>query len=200
MAYSGQARVAFEAGFNAALFGRDNANPYDEEVVGKSWQAYNEGYLVGLISDTPPRGPKGDTGDTGPAGAAGSPGVNGTDGADGNEILVGLGAPGAGLGSSGDQYIDADNGDIYTKSGATWNLQGNMTAVATTTRSDTIDPTVFPEVTYRGDAVPGSATSAAAWRVQRMTMQSDGDIEILYADGDDSFNNIWDNRLSLSYS
>ena len=33
-----------------------------------------------------------------------------------------------------------------------------------------------------------------------MTMQSDGDTEVLYADGDDLFNNIWDNRLSLSYS
>ena len=200
MAYSGQARVAFEAGFNAALFGRPEANPYDQAVVGKSWQAYNEGYLVGLISDTPPRGPKGEQGDTGATGASGSPGSNGTNGVDGTSIYVGSGAPSAGLGGNGDQYIDSDNGDIYTKVAGTWNLQGNMTAVATTTRTDTIDPTVFPEVTYRGDALPGTTTSAAAWRVQRLTQQSDGDMEILFADGDDSYNNIWDNRLSLSYS
>jgi hypothetical protein len=150
LAYSGQARVAFEAGFNAALFGREDANPYDQEVVGKSWQAYNEGYLVGLISDTPPRGPKGETGDTGATGAAGTPGLNGTNGANGSSIYVGSGAPSVGLGSNGDQYIDSDNGDIYTKVAGTWNLQGNMTAVATTTRTDTIDPTVFPEVTRSG--------------------------------------------------
>ena len=93
MAYSGQARVAFEAGFNAALFGRDNANPYDEEVVGKSWQAYNEGYLVGLISDTPPRGPKGDTGDTGATGATGAAGPQGPQGLTGPAGADGATAP-----------------------------------------------------------------------------------------------------------
>lgn len=200
LAYSGQARVAFEAGFNAALFGREDANPYDRNVVGKSWTAYNEGYVVGLISDTPPRGPKGETGDAGATGIAGTPGLNGSNGSNGSSIHVGSGAPGAGLGNNSDQYIDSDNGDIYTKVAGTWNLQGNMTAVATTTRTDTIDPTVFPEVTYRGDALPGVLTSVASWRVQRLTMQSDGDIEILFADGDDSYDNIWDNRLSLSYS
>ena len=200
MAYSGQARIAFETGFNDALFGRDNANPYDSSVVGKSWTAYEDGYAVGLISDTPPRGPKGDTGDTGPAGADGSPGPAGTDGADGNQILVGAGAPGAGLGSDGDQYIDSDSGDIYTKVTGSWSLQGNLSEVALTTRTDTIDPTIFPEVTYRGDAVPGTAESTAAWRVTRLTMQDDGDIEVLYADGNDTFDNRWDQRLSLSYS
>lgn len=200
MAYSGQNRIAFETGFNDALFGRDSNNPYNQATVGQSYQAYGEGYELGLISDTPPRGPKGDTGDAGSAGASGISGSNGLDGADGTSILVGSGAPGAGLGNDGDQYIDSDNGDIYTKVAGTWNLQGNIQAVATTTRSDTIDPTVFPEVTYRGDALPGVLTSAASWRVQRMTIQSDGDIEILFADGNDSYDNIWDNRLSLSYS
>lgn len=200
MAYSGQASIAFQQGFNDALFGRDSANPYDQSVVGKSWQAYEEGYALGLISDTPPRGPQGEQGEKGDTGAAGAPGANGSDGADGNSILVGSGAPGAGLGSDGDQYINADNGDIYTKVMGTWSLQGNMSEVAQTTRTDTIDPTVFPEITYRGDALPGTLTSVAAWRVTRMTLQSDGDIEILYADGNDNYDNIWDNRLSLSYS
>jgi hypothetical protein len=72
--------------------------------------------------------------------------------------------------------------------------------LALTTRSDTIDPSVFPEVTYRGDALPGVLTSAASWRVSRLTTQSDGDIAIIFADGNDNFDNIWDNRLSLSYS
>ena len=72
--------------------------------------------------------------------------------------------------------------------------------MALTSRSDTIDPTVFPEVTYRGDAIPGTTEAAALWRVQRLTMQSDGDMEIIFADGNDDFDNIWDNRLSLSYS
>jgi len=200
MAYSGQAKIAFDHGFNDALFGRDRNNPYPQEVVGKSYQAYEEGYEVGLLSDTPPRGPQGEQGETGPAGPAGINGATGADGVDGNYHYVGNGAPGAGLGNDGDIYTDADNGDIYEKITGSWSLQGSPGSVALTIRSDTIDPTAFPEVTYRGDALPGVATSSAAWRVQRMTMQSDGDIEILFADGNDNFDNIWDNRLSLSYS
>jgi hypothetical protein len=200
LAFSGQRKLAFDAGFNDALFGRPSDNPYDQSVVGGSYAAYEEGYELGLISDTPPRGPKGDTGDTGPAGGTGSAGSDGVDGADGNFHYVGNGAPGAGLGNDGDVYTDADNGDIYTKITGSWSLQGSPGSMALTTRSDTIDPTVFPEVTYRGDALPGTATSGALWRVQRLTMQSDGDTEIVFADGDDNFDNIWDNRLSLTYS
>lgn len=200
MSYSGQARIAFDTGFNDALFGRDRDNPYNQSVVGKSWQAYEEGYEEGLLSDTPPRGPQGEQGEQGDQGPQGPPGANGADGADGTTTYVGSGAPSAGLGVNGDQYIDVDNGDIYTKISGTWQLQGNIGAVALTTRTDTIDPTVDPEVTYRGDALPGTLTSAAAWRITRLTLQSDGDIEILYADGNDAYDNVWDNRLSLSYS
>ena len=199
MAYSGQRKLAFDAGFNDALFGRPSNNPYDINVVGGSFKAYNEGYELGLISDTPPRGPAGEQGVKGDTGTSGSSGASGTDGVDGNTHYVGNGAPGAGLGNDGDVYTDADNGDIYLKVTGSWNLQGSPGSLALTSRSDTIDPTVFPEVTYRGDALPGTATSAASWRIQRLTQQSDGDMEILFEDGDDNFDNIWDNRLSGSY-
>ena len=200
MAYSGQRKIGFDTGFNDALFGRDRNNPYDQAVVGGSWQAYEEGYEQGLISDIPPRGPQGEQGDTGEQGPPAAAGAAGADGVDGNTHYVGNGAPSAGLGSNGDIYTDADNGDIYEKVGGSWSLQGSPGSLALTTRSDTIDPTIFPEVTYRGDALPGVATSAASWRVQRLTTQSDGDITIIFADGNDNFDNIWDNRLSLSYS
>lgn len=200
MAYSGQRKIAFDTGFNDALFGRDRNNPYDPSVVLGSWQAYEEGYEQGLISDIPPRGPQGDQGDTGPQGPPAAAGAPGADGADGNTHYVGNGAPAGGLGSDGDIYTDADNGDIYEKVTGSWSLQGSPGSLALTTRSDTIDPSVFPEVTYRGDALPGVLTSAASWRVSRLTTQSDGDIAIVFADGNDNFDNIWDNRLSLSYS
>lgn len=200
MSYSGQARIAFDQGFNDALFGRDRDNPYDASVVGKSYQAYDEGYDLGLLSDTPPRGPQGEQGEQGPAGPSGPAGSNGSNGADGTSVLVGAGAPSAGLGGEGDVYIDSTTGDIYLKSAGVWNLQGNLSEVPLTTRTDTIDPAVIPTVHYRGDALPGTATSVAAWRITRLTEQADGDMEIVYADGNDSFDNIWDNRLSLSYS
>jgi hypothetical protein len=195
MAYSGQAKIAFDHGFNDALFGRDRDNPYDQSVVGKSWQAYEEGYELGLISDVPPRGPQGEQGEKGDTGSAGTAGAAG---ADGNNVLVGSGAPSAGLGNDDDQYIDSDNGDIYTKVSGSWNLQGNMSEVAQTIRTDTDG--ADPETIYRGRALPGTATSSAAWRCEAITIATDGDVTILFADGNDSYDNIWDNRASLSYS
>lgn len=195
MAYSGQRQIAFQTGFNDALFGRDRDNPYNQSVVGGSWQAYEEGYEDGLISDTPPRGPQGEQGETGAKGDTGQPGINGTNG---NDILVGSGAPAAGLGLDGDQYIDSDNGDIYTKQAGTWNLQGNMSEVAQTIRTDTDGAS--PETIYRGKALPGTLTNASAWRCEEITIATDGDVSILFADGNDSYDNIWDNRASLSYS
>lgn len=50
---------------------------------------------------------------------------------------------------------------------------------------------------YIGEAAPGSATSAAVWRIQRIT---NADSTIVWADGDGDFDNVWDNRASLSYS
>ena len=54
---------------------------------------------------------------------------------------------------------------------------------------------------YRGEALPGSVESAAVWRIRYITIGTGfGDITELYADGDASFNNVWDDRLILSYS
>ena len=64
-----------------------------------------------------------------------------------------------------------------------------------TSRTDYIDAAT----TYEGMAVPGSATSAAVWRIKRVgTVASD--VTVLWADGNANFDNIWDNRLALSYT
>lgn len=54
---------------------------------------------------------------------------------------------------------------------------------------------------YTGQAPIGSATSSAVWRIKK-TLLSDtsDDVVVTWADGDSLFNNIWDNRLSLTYS
>jgi len=54
---------------------------------------------------------------------------------------------------------------------------------------------------YTGEALPGTATSAASWRITRVEfVGSDEDVVKLYADGDANFDNIWDNRGVLAYS
>lgn len=53
--------------------------------------------------------------------------------------------------------------------------------------------------TYFGYALPGAATNRPEWQVFRM-VESGADSIITYADGNENFDNIWDNRASLSYS
>jgi len=52
--------------------------------------------------------------------------------------------------------------------------------------------------TYIGEAEPGSLTSLALWRIKRI-VETGPDSEITWADGNSDFDNIWDNRLSLTY-
>ena len=59
------------------------------------------------------------------------------------------------------------------------------------------DSTTTSNVIYFGEALPGAASSAASWRIQRINTSTEIDE---WADGDSDFDNIWDNRASLSYS
>ncbi len=52
---------------------------------------------------------------------------------------------------------------------------------------------------YRGEAIPGSPTTTPVWRVRKITISVDGDIEELWADGTPEFIKVWDNRLSYTY-
>jgi hypothetical protein len=55
--------------------------------------------------------------------------------------------------------------------------------------------------TYYGEAVPLSPTASAVWRIWRVVESDSGnDYSITWADGNNLFDNIWDNRASLSYS
>lgn len=62
-------------------------------------------------------------------------------------------------------------------------------------RLDKVSSTLF----YGGKAVPGSITSDPVWQIQKILLIGD-DVEITWADGNGNFDNIWDDRLSLSYS
>lgn len=59
------------------------------------------------------------------------------------------------------------------------------------------------DVMYIGTAAPGSTEGAAVWAIKRLTFTYSGaetDVDTEWADGDASANNIWTNRLALSYS
>lgn len=57
-----------------------------------------------------------------------------------------------------------------------------------------------PTVAYLCEAAPGTASSAAAWRIQKLTFGTDGDVSIKWADGNTNFDNVADNRASLTYT
>jgi len=200
MSYTGQRKIAFDAGFDDALFGRPSDNPYSTVSVPGSAAAYDEGYSEGLISSSPPRGPKGDTGAVGARGGAGPPGADGVAGSAGTSMFTGAGAPSGTLGNINDVYIDSDTGQIYKKTGvSTWTLQGPGSDMALAEQVD-FAVTGPPEIIYKGEAVPGALLSAAAWRIRRITLQSDDDAATEWADGNDLMDNVWNNRAALSYS
>lgn len=204
MAYSGQEGIAYRIGYEDAIYGRTKDNPYTENgATRKSWFAYEDGYLEGSGSTTPPRGSQGEQGEQGIPGPQGEQGIPGAAAQDGLSIFTGTGPPAPGLGNTGDTYIDYATSDFYEKTDpGTWTFRGKLGDVTLAVEVD--DTGGSPNLVYKGEANPGSATSAAAWRIQLITITTDGggndDIAVTWADGNANFDNIWDNRASLSYS
>jgi hypothetical protein len=54
-------------------------------------------------------------------------------------------------------------------------------------------------VTYVGKAPPKSPTASPVWQIKRVLVV-DGLLTLEYADGNDLFDNVWDNREAISYS
>lgn len=78
--------------------------------------------------------------------------------------------------------------------------QNNTSAIATVSPTfKTLIDEVDANTTYVGYAKLGTATSAASWKILKISV-SGTVTTTTYADGDDLFNNIWDDRASLSYS
>lgn len=73
-------------------------------------------------------------------------------------------------------------------------VSGTITANPTkyVTNTDDYTDTYF----YVGNASPGTATNSASWQIFRIS--SIGVMQ--FADGNSNFDNVWDNRASLSYS
>lgn len=61
-----------------------------------------------------------------------------------------------------------------------------------------IDATTTANTTYIGKATIGTTTSSAAWQVAKLDTTSG--LVKTWADGNASFDNIWDNRTSLTYN
>lgn len=86
--------------------------------------------------------------------------------------------------------------DVLTWNGAYWeNTQ--MSGTGATSYTKHVDY-VSASVTYIGEATPGTADSSALWRIKKITTTGE-DIDIMFADGNANFDNVWDDRASLTY-
>lgn len=97
----------------------------------------------------------------------------------------------------------AERRPIVLVNGRFQELPTGDSVVGTTSEEDTMYAKqidfVGETVIYKGEALPGSLTSASVWRVRKLTLTGD-DVAETWADGDSNFDNVWDDRVSLSYS
>ena len=92
-------------------------------------------------------------------------------------------------------FDDSSTGS-YSGGGGGSSSGGSATIVETNyaVRYDKVDA----NLAYLGEAPIGSATSAPVWRLSKIA--TIGGAIVTWADGDDNFDNIWDDRASASYS
>ncbi len=102
---------------------------------------------------------------------------------------VGLAVPEGG--STGQVLAKNSNSDFDTE----WvDAGGSVAEAPRAKRVDFVSDVLF----YLGEADPGTLESAASWRIKKI--DTTDDIVITWADGNNNYDNIWDNRLSLTYS
>jgi hypothetical protein len=61
-----------------------------------------------------------------------------------------------------------------------------------------VDDTSTPSSTYIGQADPGTASSAATWRIKKIVESGTG-TSVDWADGVATFTKVWDDRLTYTY-
>ncbi len=84
---------------------------------------------------------------------------------------------------------------------AEWNLREELRAALVATPDIAVEyDAASSTVGYLGKAVLGTASSAPNWQIKKFVFTASGGVSVQHADGDSNFDNIWDNRVSLSYS
>ncbi len=71
------------------------------------------------------------------------------------------------------------------------NLMTSRTATATVASTDYV---------YVGTADPGSVEANPVWLIQRTAIHADGSTATTFANGKVAFDQVWNDRASLSYS
>lgn len=92
--------------------------------------------------------------------------------------------------------LAAGEGIQIDSSGGTYTITAEE-AVPYATR---VDQAVDGLTYYIGQAVTGTDTATALWRIKKTVLSgSSDDVITTWADGNSNFDNVWDDRLSLTY-
>ena len=91
--------------------------------------------------------------------------------------------------------LSASNTNISDKATAILNeLQSDISAKRLTVRLDQVSDNLF----YVGKALIGSVDSDSLWQIVRYT-KTGNVLKSEYANGDENFNSVWDDRTTLTY-
>jgi hypothetical protein len=97
------------------------------------------------------------------------------------------------------KFRDADSNKSKVAVTIEQSITNPIPVAGTTISYKTLIDEVSKTLSYVGDAEPGSLSSAASWKIRRI--QTVGTITtVSFADGNSNFDNVWDNRASLTYS
>lgn len=158
------------------------------------------------------RGPQGERGEPGPQGPAGPQGPKGDkgdpgkDGKDGRIIIVSRGSAGTDVadllpGAAGVEPTSVpvmQSGQAVQLPWAAF-IQAIAGAIDMSVEVSRRVDFVGDALIYRGEAAPGTAESAAAWRIKRVEFGTGGDVTETWAGGNADFINAWTDRATLDY-
>lgn len=96
-----------------------------------------------------------------------------------------------------DQIVIADA--IKTQTDKLTFTNGNLNVNSANLSESLLQVDSVGNTTYLGYADAGSLTSASVWGIKKIVEVSN-DVSITWADGNTNFDNIWDNRLTLTYA
>ena len=108
---------------------------------------------------------------------------------------------GGGGGGSGTSFKTASGNLTYVETESDGSIPVTVVAggSAIPNYATKIDKTSTANAIYIGNAVIGSSGASAVWQIKKLDTSTLA-LDKTWADGDDDFNNVWNNRTSLSYS
>jgi hypothetical protein len=97
-----------------------------------------------------------------------------------------------------DKFLEDDNGDTAVNVSSA-NIENKLEEVLSALGVGAVRlDDVGAGVSYVGAAVAGASTASAVWQIKKI-VESGNDITVTWADGNTNFDNVWNNRLSLTY-